>query len=76
MILYECKGRDFSSLTAEQLKGDNCQSSLVADCRGGPIVAAWAVGGQVRFHFFPPCACVCSVCVCICACMHVYGVGV
>jgi hypothetical protein len=46
MILYECKGQDFSSLTAEQLKGDNCQSSLVAGCRGGPIVAAWAVGGQ------------------------------
>ena len=76
MILYECKGQDFSSLTAEQLKGDVCERSLVSGCRGGPIVAAWAVGGQVRFLLFRPCAGVCSVCVYIYACIHacVWGV--
>ena len=55
MILYVCDGLDslYDQLTPEQLDGGPCfsgASGLLGVCSGRTIIAAWAVGGQVRVY--------------------------
>jgi hypothetical protein len=46
MILYDCTGHNFSTLTDEQLKGAPCDDTPLEACENGPIIAVWGVGGQ------------------------------
>ena len=56
MILYVCDDLDaaFDQLTPEQLDGGPCYTGAahpaLAQCIGQTIIAAWAVGGQVKYN--------------------------
>ena len=56
MILYSCDGINLGSLTDEDLIGGECLTNVgqastpLARCTTGNLIAAWAIGGEVRTY--------------------------
>ena len=56
MLLYTCDGFDFGTLSDEDLIGAECFTNTgqagtpLARCADGNLIAAWAVGGEVRMY--------------------------
>ena len=54
MLMYSCAGFDFGTITDEDLIGTECFTNTgesggpFSRCTVGSLVAAWAVGAEVR----------------------------